>query len=251
VKIVVTSDLHLDWVTAGVSRFDEVAEGVDFSVEYALELKRAGERVFYVCCGDVCDPDSGPVVLRCVGKVAEAAVRLRQAGVSSLWVAGNHDAVLDGRGNTTLHPLAAASRALGDDRSGDLGRIWVAEKPTAFPLGDHDVLALPYPGANQYDPATVLSDVSKRRRAPLLVFSHLVVPGLIQGEEAHEMARGRDVFFPIDAMREAKPALVVNGHHHARQVTPDGIHIPGSAARLRFGPEEGNPDPAFLVLSVG
>jgi DNA repair exonuclease SbcCD nuclease subunit len=241
VKIVAVSDLHMDAVTAGVQRFDEVRASLARAVTYAVEQLDDGD--LFVCCGDVCDPDSGPVVLRVAAALIEEDQRLEAAGIQRIWVAGNHDAVLDGRGHTTLEPLAA------------LGTAVVAQGPLCVPVGPPEMdawaLALPYPGAVSYSPESWMREARREHpRSELLVFSHLVVPGLLQGEEAHEMARGRDVFFPIDAMREAKPALVVNGHHHARQVTPDGIYIPGSAARLRFGPEEGNPDPAFLVLTA-
>lgn len=241
-KIVACSDLHMDWVTAGVPRFDEVRAALSRAVTYAVEKLDEGD--LFVCCGDVCDPDSGPVVLRVAAALIEEDQRLEAAGLQRVWVAGNHDAVLDGRGHTTLEPLAALGTSLvaqGPEVCGPYGK----------PGEEAVVVALPYPGAVAYSPAEFL--LKAREEHPdekLFVFSHLVVPGLIQGEEGHEMARGKDVLFPVDVLGDVKPALVINGHHHARQVTPHGIYIPGSAARLRFGPEEGNPDPAFLVLSV-
>jgi DNA repair exonuclease SbcCD nuclease subunit len=246
-KVLCVSDLHLDWVTAGVPRFDEVRGALRAAVTYAVEKLDEGD--LFVCCGDVCDPDSGPVVLRVAAALIEEAQRLEAAGIVQLWVAGNHDAVLDGRGHTTLEPLAALGTAI--VAQGPVGSI-----PVGPPELDAWIVALPYPGAVRYDPGEYLRQERRNHpRGKLLVFSHLVVPGLLQGEEGHEMARGKDVLFPVEAAREVRPELVVQGHHHARQVVELGggltIHVVGSAARLRFGPEEGNPDPAFLVFSLG
>jgi DNA repair exonuclease SbcCD nuclease subunit len=247
-KICNVGDLHADAVTAGVSRFDEVERALSRSLGWAKENMRDGG--LYVFTGDLCDPDSGPVVFRAVRMVLEAAVQLADWGIDSLWVAGNHDCILDGRGHTTLEPLRALA---GKTRKAG---VFVAEGPMVFPYVGRIgkpwlVVALPYPGAFPYDPAEVLlgAHADRPKDSELLVFGHLVVPGLQQGEEAHEMSRGKEVFFPVELLPQVGPKLVCNGHHHARQVTPHGIHIPGSVANFRFGPEESN-QPGFLTFEL-
>jgi DNA repair exonuclease SbcCD nuclease subunit len=252
-KVLLVSDLHADWVTAGVSRFEEVERSLFQAVDHAVS--KLGPDDLFVCLGDVSDPDCGPVGFRVSKMIVKAALRLWGSEITQLWVAGNHDPVMDGRGQTVLAPLKALEEELnfaGNDP--DACRVMVAEGPCFFAYREALVLGLPYPGAVAYDPAKELETVNSARQK-LLVFSHLVVPGASQGEEASEMARGKDVLFPVEAALKARPALIANGHHHRRQVVslgPSGpdIFIPGSAARLRFGPEEEFPDPGFLVLTI-
>jgi DNA repair exonuclease SbcCD nuclease subunit len=78
------------------------------------------------------------------------------------------------------------------------------------------------------------------------VAGHLSVPGVVPGEEVTEMPRGRDIRFPIEAC--AGVDLLMNGHIHRRQVSPDGVVIPGSLAKLTFSEEENTP--GFLIIDV-
>jgi hypothetical protein len=74
------------------------------------------------------------------------------------------------------------------------------------------------------------------------------VEGIASGSETEEMPRGRDVFWPIEAIKKVAPkALQLNGHYHTRQVFK-GIHHCGSLARLTHA-EEGN-TPAFSVYDL-
>jgi DNA repair exonuclease SbcCD nuclease subunit len=254
-KIVNISDLHFDAVTAGVSRFAEVDAALERATAYAIDNLEVGD--LFVFTGDAADPDSGPIVLRAAASLLRSAIQLSEAGIDSIWVKGNHDDALDGTGCSTLAPLRPLGNATAMNRGeGGRGLVVVAEGAVpglhVGPDGEYTACCLPYPGSIFYDPASALRDAATDGR-PLLVFGHLVVPGLQQGEEAHEMARGKEVFFPVDALEEVRPkvALTLNGHHHRRQwVEKYDIHIPGSAARLRFGPEEGNPEPAFTVFSL-
>jgi DNA repair exonuclease SbcCD nuclease subunit len=248
VKVLLVSDLHADAVTAGVSRFDEVERSLFQAVDHAVA--KLGPEDLWVCLGDVADPDCGPIGFRISKMIVKAALRLWGSEITQLWVAGNHDPVLDGRGQTVLAPLKALEEELNFE--GSEVKVHVAEHPEVFWVSGVQVVALPYPGASPYVPGAFLGGVELHPKT--LVFSHLVVPGASQGEEATEMARGKDVFFPVEVARKVRPALICNGHHHRRQVVRLGegleIFIPGSAARLRFGPEEEFPDPGFLVLTI-
>lgn len=238
-KVVVAGDLHFDARTDGVSRFADVRAAFEQSVEYACD-----HRVdLFVQVGDVCDPDDGPDVIRALAVMVSAASVLSEHDITMLVVAGNHDVVNDPAGTTVLSPLRGLSNVIvaeqGLIREVCLGR-WV--------------LALPYPSAARpYDPAKVLREHLPRvgqgnADATLMVFAHLVVPGLLPGEEATKMARGKGVDLPLDVLREVRPRLIVCGHHHRRQVTPDGVYVAGSMARLTHGEETS--EPAFLIFEV-
>lgn len=64
------------------------------------------------------------------------------------------------------------------------------------------------------------------------------------------MPRGRDVYYPVKALRKLKnQQLLVNGHYHRRMVTDDDIHVPGTLARLTFGEEDNQPSYSIYTLS--
>lgn len=242
-RVVAVGDPHLDAVTMGTARFEEVVAALNDTVDHAVQ-QRAD---LWVCVGDVFDPDAGPVVYRAVELLLRVAWRLRLAGVPQLWVAGNHDVVEDGTGTTTLSPLRAmAAQEVGGSP------VLLAERPACWllpgRLGGRPVAALPYTATSHaYDPGSFLRE-TVNERAGALVFGHLVVPGVSAGEEAVEFARGRDVFFPVEDAA-ARASVMVNGHHHRRGRSPGGVLIPGSLARLTAGEREH--EPGFLVVESG
>jgi DNA repair exonuclease SbcCD nuclease subunit len=250
VKFVFASDWHHDWVTCGVPRKDDVEKAVVQSVSAAVEMEADG----YFFTGDLCDPDDGPSVIRAVRFAMEAAAELARHAVPSFWLAGNHDVVEDGSGETTLSPL----KVLGDPER-CAKPIYVLDRPRLMlamgvPERRFNVLALPFTAtSHRYDPvATVGTFPPHGMSQPLIVVGHLTIPGVQPGEETTEMPRGRDVVFPFAEVARAKPAFVVNGHYHRRQTfeAPNGlrIHIPGSLARLTFAEEKN--EPAFLVAEL-
>lgn len=252
-KILATSDWHGDWYTHGVKRQDEIRiaakETVMRAVHEAVDL--------YVFAGDLTDPDSGSVVFGAVEIAIEAASTLRMHGIPSVWVSGNHDVIEDGEGRTTLAPLAGLAR------SSDL--IYVFETGASGTVGKSrgalfDLVALPYPSASKpYDFDAALGLFSKVSGIlPLVVVSHLSVPGVQPGEESVEMARGRDVVYPIERVvsmvkdQNRERAVLIQGHYHRQQTLNFGgdlhMHIPGSLARLTFGEERHTP--GYLILEV-
>lgn len=236
-KLLITSDWHLDWVTHGVPRFEELRD-----ILFGPVLKTARDEKIdaFVFAGDLTDPDSGPVVFRVVETAILFALRLQEYGIEQVWIAGNHDVNEDGSGSTTLTPLGAVAGNL----------IHVHERPGNVVLREAlQVVTLPYaPTSRSYDPEAWVKGALKGRKknVPVAVVGHLSVPGVVPGEEVTEMPRGRDVRFPIEAAASAD--LLVNGHYHRQQKTESGIWIPGSLARLTFGEQEH--DPSFLVVEV-
>lgn len=239
-KILATSDWHLDAYTAGYDRHDDVCAAVDVVVAAAIKL---GADLF-LFLGDLCDPDPSRAP-RCAAKAIEVAERLARAGIRSRWLVGNHDVIEDGSGTSTLEPLARLGEIRGDFR--------VYSRSSIEALGsDLTVLALPYvPRAAAYDPAAWLRGVAGTegvRLGRVLVLSHLNCPGIVPASETKEMPRGREVWLPLDFIRETwgDRALILSGHYHRGQVTPDGVVVVGSLARLTSG-EERN-DPGYLVI---
>lgn len=234
-KLLLFSDAHLDHTTRGHSRFDDASRAMQKACDTAIAEKV--DRVFFL--GDLCDPDKNLSPPRCVEFAMRSALSLAREGISSNWIAGNHDVIEDGSGTTTLTPM----RAL--ERHND--RIFVHERPAILNLPDYvSLLVLPFTATSHtYDP----EEWARKTLAfsgPLIVLGHLSVEGVIPGEETVEMPRGRDVIFPQKTLRSREqPTLMANGHYH-RQQTFDGIIIPGSLVRLTHGEEEN--DPGFLIV---
>lgn len=236
-KYLFTSDWHLDHTTDGHARFDEVSAAVDHSVKVAIEEKVG----LYVFAGDLSDPD-GFAVHRAQAKAAETAVRLKKAGIKSLFVAGNHDVVEDGFGTTVLSPLAASELAL------------VYEAPSVIQLPDDRLLiALPFtPRSHMYEPAAFVRQLGAKLPAKvrqsnrIVVVGHLGLAGINPGSETTEMPRGREVLWPLEELKKWFPkAVLVGGHYHKAQEYK-GVNIIGSLARLTHGEEKH--EPSMLLL---
>jgi DNA repair exonuclease SbcCD nuclease subunit len=227
-KAIISSDWHLDWITAGFPRYDEIDAAIDQSVDCAIKMP--GASPLYLFGGDLTDPDN----LRChaaLAKAVQVAQRLNDGGVSSLWITGNHDVIEDGSGHHTLMALQ------------HIPGVTVADSPELY----GDVFCLPFtPTSHSYDPDDIVRLAHARGDDPKVVLGHLNVEGIVPGSETTQMPRGRDVFWPLDALKECWPnATLIGGHYHERQ-NYKGINIIGSLARLAFGEEDN--DPAFAVV---
>jgi DNA repair exonuclease SbcCD nuclease subunit len=203
--------------------------------ETAKAAKKAG-CTHYLFTGDLCDPDKNMNVYDAVRVAQDIALWLSKARIESHWVAGNHDVIEDGSGATTLTPL----KSLADD-----GFVHVYERPDVVSLDkETSMIVLPFVATSHpYDPTKfVIDSLPDVGTDFLVVAGHLNIEGVIPGEETHEMPRGRDVYYPVKALRlVVNPKLLVNGHYHRHMVTDDGIFIPGTIARLTFGEEENHP----------
>lgn len=237
-KVIVTGDWHPDRSTAGYSRFDDVREAVGVTVDHANKVGPS----LYVFDGDLCDPDSSDLV-RSIVMAQQAAIALDG---ESLWVAGNHDVIDSGRGDTVLDPLESVPDAV------------VATRPVLreFGVGGEALTVACFPyveAALSYDPIAVLTEFGKQIAnggwsAVKLVVSHLMLEGIEPGNETEDMPRGRDVFLPVDAVRSAFPeAVIVNGHYHRAQVFR-GVYLPGSIVNLTKA--DANHTPGFLEIDI-
>lgn len=243
-SIVCVSDLHLDHSTHGVSRFDEVVRVVFASTSRAVEERAAA----WMFLGDACDPDSGPIVFKCVEVLVEAARRLCHAGIPSVFLAGNHDVVAVSDLRTTLTPL----RALWGPFGGDL--VHVFEEPGCAKIpGLPKIVAFPFVApSHAYDPEEWARAQVQVSRESTMTIEHLHVPGVQPGEETKEIPRGREVVFPGAAT--AKAVMRLGGHYHRGQTVDLGdggppLVICGSPIRFTFG-EEHNEENGFMIVRV-
>lgn len=240
VKMLVTSDWHLDATTAGADRFDDVAQAVEETVEAA-----SSEQVdLFVFLGDLCDPDANRAP-RCVAFAIVVARRLHAASIRSRWLVGNHDVIEDGSGTHTMTPMQAAQVRPTADAPG-----WcVVDRPMVERIAGATFVWLPYvPRCASYDAGEFVRSVeTSGMQQRVIVAGHLSIHGQVPGSETHDMPRGRDLWLPTDAIAERWPqAVVMNGHYHRAQQTP--VIIPGSLARLTFGEESHSP--GFVIVEV-
>lgn len=243
-KVLLTSDWHLDAVTAGAARLPELEAHIDIVAEVA---EREGiDFVFFL--GDGCDP-GGMLGSLYTTTMIRAARRFTAASRGSVWIAGNHDVIESSRGVTTLTPVGEAMR--------DTQGFALAERPAFVDLwGELGVLCLPYVArdleATAYgDELGTALEAASRFSGDVCVIGHLAVPGARMSSESHELARGRDVDIPIaDVLTIVDPVFVANGHYHEAQIVKYGgaeIIIPGSPLRLTFG-ERNDDRKGFTVL---
>jgi DNA repair exonuclease SbcCD nuclease subunit len=253
-KLFISSDWHGDASTSGVDRFDEI-RGAAFDVaNAAIAEKRKGNDVAFVFGGDLTDPDTTRS-FRAIGLAIDIAMMLSRNGVQSFWIAGNHDTIENDRGSTTLEPLAMLAK--NEHKPPHFAHISVAETPATYmPCLGLRLVCLPHVArARNYEPARFVESIDELPvdfpyRERFLVIGHLTVPSAERGSESDDFARGRDMIFPVAECRRrwGDRCILVNGHYHRKQITKDGVHIPGSLARLRH--DEEHHEPGYLVIEV-
>jgi exonuclease SbcD len=252
-KILISSDWHLDAITAGVPRVSEL----DLYLEALEEVIESQEIDAAILGGDYFDP-GGMRAHELTALLIEAVGRLARRLSHLIVIAGNHDVVETSEGWTTLSPLREAIAAFGGMPGAC--NVKVAEKPgfhlltTPFHIPNRvGVLALPYTARAvdaQRDLERAVQEASEFG-GKLVVMGHMTVPGASLGSESKEMARGRDLDLPVATIAELRPRFVFNGHYHRAQVVPGPVPviIPGSPWRVTFG-EAGDVDKGFLVVEV-
>ncbi len=226
--VFVASDWHGDWITDGRWRLGDLQQQTDRLLADVEETP--GDKIF-VFLGDLSNPYSRHVH-HAVAHGVRVASRLNILRVPNYWLVGNHDIIEDDRVSHTLLELAALDHP-----------TLVIDRPMHTLFGDQaEAIWLPYTSPrNAYSPADFVGSV-KGQGLRRLIFGHLNIEGITAGSETHSMARGRDVFWPFDAIANAGwgDALWFNGHYHEQQIFR-GIHIPGALLRLCHGEEDNNP----------
>lgn len=232
-KIMVTSDWHLDAVTAGVSRFDEISNKAMCIANAALD---EGVDMF-AFLGDLCDPGAYRPS-RCLKSAILIAEILAMHKVPSRWLTGNHDVIEDGHGSHMLMPMQGCMNPL----------IQIKDEPSVELFKGVQLVWLPYtPSIKAYDPAEFIKTTVPGIDA--VVFGHLWIGGIVPGSETHDLGRGRSVYLPIEEIKEHFDTVTIcNGHYHEQQEF-NGVYIPGSIERLTFG-EEHHPSKGCLILEL-
>jgi len=250
-RIVITSDWHLDASTAGFERYEDVERAAIDLFKSATDEEQKAD--LFIFLGDLCDPDTRRSH-RCIELAACIARNLAYKGVSSRWLVGNHDVVEDGHGTTTLGSIGwlwgvvRATKMLEQKQNPN---PLVVDRPEYERFDEFALVWLPYvERSHVYDPEEFIESLPSFEQKHVIVCGHLTVPSAQKGSESGELARGRDIVFPVEACKRkwGNRCTLVNGHYHRRQVTRDGVHIPGSLVRLRFD-EETN-EPGYLVFEV-
>lgn len=247
-RVLVCGDLHLDAYTAGMRRFEDVERSLWGAARLAVEQGCE----YFVQVGDLCDP--GPRASRCAAAAIEVSAWLVDRGVKVRWLVGNHDVVEDGSGASTLDPVEAYGRSVGPvgSASGRACAVWSG--PSCEGFGDDAfVVALPHPArGREYAPAEYVRSLAPAAYAEaraVIVFGHLTVAGKVPGTESVEMARGREVLYPVAecAAKWGADVVMVDGHYHASSRRQSGaVVVPGSVERLDKG-EVGNDSSVFLL----
>lgn len=224
-KIVITSDWHSDAITDGARRAIDVQRAVDHTVDFAISEKADG----FLFAGDLTDPDNVRSH-QAIARAITVANRLENHSIQTAWIPGNHDVVEDGSGDHTLMAMEAAGFT-----------VW--DTPGRYSFGGSDVIALPFaPHALGYDPDAIVREIHAADPDPVqLVMGHLSLDGMHPGSETKDMPRGRDVMWPLAALKDCFPdALLVGGHYHNATVH-NGVHIVGAPVRFTHGEESNMP----------
>lgn len=269
-RLLLTSDWHLDAITGGHDRWPEL-DAYLHEIERAIEKHNVDVLAFL---GDAFDPGTSQEA-RWHAEIMGWAYRLTLKLEASIWIAGNHD-VLEtsnaGQPCTILSPLARIVEEANQDPHGlpsdVLSRIHVIETPRVVQveLSSRNerlaIVGLPYMAraiaSADPDAYGVAIDAAKHMGAdgwPSVVLGHLMLEGMVPGSET-EMLRGRDIPLPIREIGELNPALVANGHYHRREVVRRSyddkhidVQIVGAPVHMTFG-ERDDGARGFLIVEV-
>ena len=243
-KILFTGDWHLDRMTAGYDRFEDIRDAIEQTVNVAMDSNID----MYVFLGDLANPNNVRSH-RAAATAMGVAETLRRAAIDSIWIVGNHDVIEDGNVDfsggaySTLSTLQSAG-------------FTVISNPGGYSdlVNGIQFLAFPFPASHKvYDPISTIEEEVRSgaldsNNEKLLAIGHLSLPSAKMGSESADMARGRAIEWPVAAIKEYWPnAIIVGGHYHHQQ-TCNGVMFPGSLARLGFD-EETN-EPGYLILEV-
>lgn len=211
-------------------RIDDVSKA--FGEITGIAIERKVDAVF--CLGDLGDPDAGSILIRLYDTILKMAMRLNMMHIDLFMVAGNHDVIEDGSGLTTLHPLNQAG-------------VRIFERPRLVDYRGCNIAFLPYPSrVTQYNPVDVVNSFADPKLKRVVMGHCTAVPGAKAGSESGDLARGGSFDFPLEACKAKGVIFMANGHFHHQQITPDGVHIPGSVEKFRFD-EEYNIPGIFIV----
>lgn len=257
-RVLATSDWHVDARTAGVDRLPDVER----YISKVRSVAREEAPGLVLVGGDFFDPgrlrdcDNVALVMEYVRAFAEASGHC-------VVIAGNHDVVEAGGLEgpvTTLGPLAILAESFEpanlhvfEDPGVLLVRTWDDDAETSKET-DVAILALPHVAACRDREGLDREAVEEFRTtlaanpgAVSIVLAHRTLEGARVGTESKEMARGRSHLLPD--LAGVRVDLFVAGHYHIPQTVRVGGHdvrVVGSPFQTRFG--EPGPRRGFLYF---
>lgn len=236
-RILLLSDVHIDAISCGKSRHDQIYEALLKAVKPKFDL------MFFL--GDWADPDNERSLRASTAAVKFAHHVYSLTKVKSVWITGNHDVAEDGHGSHVLSPLKETGVANVCDYPSLLSNI-------SWPF---QLVLLPYTDRlHAYDPGKFIEETvpALNKKKTTIILGHLDVEGATPGSEIKDIPRGREVFWPTAAIAKHMPhAMCIGGHIHERGVLKrDGveINIVGSLDRLSFSEEKMTP--GWHILEV-
>ena len=253
-KVLFTSDWHVDAVTFGLSRLDELDE-----YWWHLHNVILAERVdLVVVAGDFFDPGS---MLHAHYEVVVGSAFQMLASATTFGkifaIAGNHDVLETNRPLSTVTPIC---------RFAEFASVYdsPAFKMLADERGDVGFLLLPYFSRTWADAELggaargpmrlideAIADAQRHPNARIVVVGHMTVPGAMIGSESVEMSRGRELDLPAERIRGLNPRLVVNGHYHRPQVvTVDGLEVVIPGSPLSFTTDDPSDDKGYVLVEL-
>lgn len=273
VKILHFSDAHIDMVQGGrrdpASGFSirtlDFLKALDTIVDTAIEKKV--DLVLFA--GDAYrDPTPVPTYQREWGK---RMMRLSDAGIPTLMIAGNHDSTPAGGKASALQeydtlriPYLNLARSI---------KIWSPEELNQVPV---QVLTIPWisrsrmvardqtfkdVAADGEDPVlnlqNTIADEAERMIAeadpslPLILMTHYSVVGA-EFSSNQMVSLGKEVTLPLSLVRNPRLAYTALGHIHKYQNLNNGkqppVIYPGSIERVNFG--ESNETKGFILAEI-
>lgn len=264
-KMLVTSDWHLDVSTAGVPRFRDIQASIDFMVQYI-----ANNPVdVFAFLGDVCNPDCGTRSWEIGRVLLDVSAFLSKYGVEQIWLAGNHDVIEREGGGSTLDILQSevpsdGIHVLDSNEHFCIRRYEEVRDDEGVGIcvsREYHFVCMPFVSSRKsrlaQDTAGFLDDCANALKNDryssdwqrvVIAMGHLNIEGATVGSETTDFPRGREVMWQADKVDALNPDLRLNGHYHARGVYGGNIHVPGSMERLTFGEEKN--DPGFFVVEI-
>lgn len=229
-RILLLSDVHIDAISCGKPRHDQIYDALLEATKSDFDL------MFFL--GDWADPDNERSLRASTSAVKFAHHVYDQKRLRSIWITGNHDVAEDGHGSHVLSPLAETDVAVVyDEPSHYYGYNWPFQ-----------LVLLPYTDRlHAYDPGKFIEETAPalNKKKTTIILGHLDVEGATPGSEIKDMPRGREVFWPTAAIaKHMSHAMCIGGHIHERGVLKrDGveINIVGSLDRLSFSEEKMTP----------
>ena len=254
-KMILFSDIHLDAVTAGKPRLEELEAFLKNIVAATRDIKP--DVVAFL--GDAFDPGPGESKFSAILAHYQRQLRSEFFG-TTMWIAGNHDVTEDVWNDRPVTMLSPLREFIDGEDMEDYCRV--AELPVFTTAASTGFLLLPHVSAtmrNRPEYAEWLDDAfdqaehwTTEPNRQLVVLGHLNFDGMHGGSESEEMARGRDMLFPVERVAALKPDFVANGHYHARDVIKRGgldIHIVGAPIHMTFGERHSGPR-GYLVVEI-